>query len=228
MKQIQVATANNKIWNEPMVYAEIAEAMVLNQPFELDFMYEAPDIASLGLYDFLELKAQQHGYALNQVTIKTSNALEHHKSIAVIYQPPIHLVQQAKEYLVEVPKNKNLKHFGIFIGRSNSQRLHLACYLDQHHSDKTAMNYNFNSADDFHANNIGLEDLIRFYGIADVRREAEFIYRCPVRMTQDAPVLMNKDRELHAYSQQLLEKRCLQTRAKSYAIGKVENRTRSV
>lgn len=188
-----------------MVYAEIAEAMALDQPFELDFMSEGPDIRFLGLYDFLELKSREHDYGLNQVTIKTSNALESHKSIAVVYQPPMHLLQRAKDYLSEAPKNTKLKHFGIFIGRSNSQRLRLACYLDQHYSNKTAMNYNFNSADDFHVNNIGLEDLIKFYGITDVRKEAEFIYRCPLRMNKDAPVAMNKDAELNGYSQQLLE-----------------------
>jgi hypothetical protein len=104
MKRIKVATSDNKIWNQHHVYAEIAQAMINQQPFELDFLAEGPDIQALGLYDFLD----SFEYPSSNITIYTSNALEQHKQIQIVYRPPVHLLEDAKAYIAEVPKNNQL------------------------------------------------------------------------------------------------------------------------
>jgi hypothetical protein len=65
------------------------------------------------------------------------------------------------------------------------------------------MSYHLNFIDDFHTSNIGLEDLIKNYGIQDVRDECDFMHRCPIRIRQDAPVVIDKNLPLNP-SQQLL------------------------
>jgi hypothetical protein len=204
MISIRVATSDNKIWNQSLAYTEMIQAMCGGQSFKINLIGEGPDARSIGLYNFLESKAIELGYNLNDVTLMTANALEQHTDIKVIYKAPLHLLDNAKEYIVDVPKHDQLKHFGMFIGRSNAQRLHLATYLDSHYSDNTIMSYHFNLADDFHSRNIGLEDLIRQYGICNIQEECNFIHKCPIRIKQAPPVLINKDQKLNA-SQQLLQ-----------------------
>jgi hypothetical protein len=203
MKRITVVTSNNKIWNQEWVYADIAQAMACKTPFVLDFISEAPDLDLLGIYNFLAVKAQEFEFDLSKITVLTANALEQHSQIKIVYLPPIHLLDHAREYIADVPKHPDLKHFGIFIGRSNAQRLHLATYLDRYCKDQTIMSYHLNFIDDFHINNIGLEDLIKHYGIQDVRDECNFMHRCPVRLRPDAPVVIDKSLSLNP-SQQLL------------------------
>jgi hypothetical protein len=203
MKRITVVTSDNKIWNQEWVYADIAQAMTCGTPFVLDFISEAPDLDLLGMYNFLTVKAQELAFDLSKITVLTANALEQHSQIKIVYLPPIHLLGHARDYIAEVPKHPQLKHFGIFIGRSNAQRLHLATYLDSHYQGQTIMSYHLNFIDDFHTSNIGLEDLIKNYGIQDVRNECNFIHRCPIRLRQDAPVVIDKSLSLNP-SQQLL------------------------
>jgi len=203
VKRITVVTSDNKIWNPEWTYADILQAMIYGKPFVLDLISEGPDLDSLGIYNFLSVKAQELEFDLSKITVLTANALEQHSQIKIVYLPPIHLLDNARDYITDVPKHPNLKHFGIFIGRSNAQRLHLATYLDRCYKSQTIMSYHLNFIDDFHTSNIGLEDLIKNYGIQDVRDECNFIHQCPIRIRQDTPVVIDKSLPLNP-SQQLL------------------------
>jgi hypothetical protein len=200
MNKVKVVTSDNTIWNKEQVYTELACAILAKKPFAIDLLNEAPDLEVIGLYRYLE----ESDLNLEDVTIYTANMLEQHDKIHIVYRPPIHLLQNAKEYITDISKNQQLQHFGMFIGRSNAPRLYLATYLKQCHPDKSLLTYHFDFSDDFHSNNIGLENLIKYYGIKDIHRESMFLSLCPITLENSQPIRNNKNLKLN-HAQQLLK-----------------------
>jgi len=204
MEKIQIATSDSIIWNESQVHKSIVGAMLNNQDIVLDFMFEGPDATALNLYDWLTDFAQVINYDLRRIKIVTANALEHNNTISIQYTPTLRLLNNAKEYLVE-PEQKNMsKHFGMFIGRSNAPRLLLASWLDSQFQEQSIYTYHFNSKDEFHLNNIGLEELLRRYNQHDVSTAAKFLEKCPILLDTDAPTVIDKSLDLNP-AQQLLK-----------------------
>lgn len=199
MTEIKIITSDDKIWNKASVYTELTRTIHSKESFAIDLLYEGPDLRTNGLYQYLE----DASITLKHITVYTSNALEQHNTINIEYRPPMHLLKKANAYIVEVNKNQTFKHFGLFIGRSNAPRLHLATYLKNHYDNKSMLSYHFNTNDDFHISNIGLEDLIQKYNFQDVQKEAEFISVCPVRLNGNVGIVNNKNSELN-HAQQLL------------------------
>jgi hypothetical protein len=206
MKSIAVVTSDSKIWNHSTVHAEIVQAMSEGMPFEINLLLEGPDVRSLGLYDFLNKFSKNLDYDLSDITISTANALEKHDQIKIRYSPPCHLVQLAQQYHRKVTKHKQFKHFGLFIGRSNGPRLHLATHIDKHYRDQSLMSYHWNTIDEFHIGNIGLDDLIKQLNISDVTDESRFLSLCPIRLNKSVAVII--DKSLDSPGAQLLDQDC--------------------
>jgi hypothetical protein len=204
MKIIQVPTSDGAIWNQSLIYADIACKMKDNAPFAIDFLHEGPDIACLGLYDFLNKLSEGLNYDLSKITIYTSNMLEQHDKIKIKINPPIHLLDKAKEYITPISKKNELSHFGIFIGRSNGPRLHLASHINKYHANKSIMSYRLNLVDDFHINNIGIENIIKQHNTLDISIEAQFLKNCPIVTHDNNFVVVNKNNKLN-HAQQLLQ-----------------------
>lgn len=197
---VDILTSDYKIWNEDKVYTNLTQAINLKNPFSINLLSEGPDLRSIRLYEYLE----NSGANLSDITIFTANGLETHNKIDIRYQPPIHLLENAKAYVIDIFKNNQLKHFGMFIGRSNGPRLHLATYLDMSYHDKLVLTYNYNQVDEFHRDNIGLEELVKNYNISDVSQEAKFISQCPIKLQNKDVVHNNKNLKLN-YAQQLFD-----------------------
>jgi len=194
---IKIETIDGKIWNQEIVYIEIAKAMSRQISFCLDFNAEGPDIRALGLYDLLEDLADFYKFNTQNITIKTANALEYSDKFKVIYQPVIHLLstglwQHARDRDgTTIKKQSGLKTAGIFIGRSNAPRLYLsACINDRWPSD-VIQTFHYNANDDFHRHNIGLEDLQRQYAVKDLTLFAKFLSSCP-RLLSDRYITIDK------------------------------------
>jgi hypothetical protein len=204
MKIIQVPTSDGAIWNQSLIYADIACVMKDNVPFAIDFLHEGPDIACLGLYDFLNQLSNNLNYDLSKITIYTSNMLEQHDKIKIKISPPIHLLDNAKEYFTPISKKNELSHFGIFIGRSNSSRLHLASYINKYHANKSIISYRLNLVDDFHISNIGIENIIKQHNTLDVLIEAQFLKNCPIVTHDNNFVVVDKNIKFN-HAQQLLK-----------------------
>lgn len=204
MTVITIVTSDNQIWNKEEVYSELVYAMSLRQAFKINLLSEGPDLQSLGIYDFLDKIAQKFNFSLNQITIYTANALETHSQINIVYCAPYHLLNNAKDYITAVSKVKHLKHFGMFIGRSNAPRLHLASYIDHHYYDQCIMSYHFNFVDEFHISNVGIEDLIKYYRVQDIHVEGKFLSQCPIKLDYTTTVLIDKSLDLNP-AQQLLK-----------------------
>lgn len=200
MTVVEILTSDNTIWNRDEVYVKLSQAIDSRLPFQINLLGEAPDLRSIGLYNYLE----ESELNLADVTVYTANALEKHNKINIVYRPPMQLLENAKGYVTDIFKNSQLKHFGMFIGRSNGPRLHLATYLNQHYSNHSILSYHYNFVDEFHKDNIGLEDLIKNYNAKDVSQEAKFISQCPIRIKENTIVCNNKTLKLN-YAQQLFD-----------------------
>jgi hypothetical protein len=67
-----------------------------------------------------------------------------------------------RENLVpEVSFDNEIKHFALFVGRSNWQRLCVAGHLYSHHREKSLLTYHIDIDSDFHRPHIGLDDVLR-------------------------------------------------------------------
>jgi hypothetical protein len=204
MKTIRIPTSDGVIWEQHLIYTEIACAMAKKTPIVLDFINEGPDISQLAFYSFLDKLSTELDYNLENIIIKTSNLLETHNKIKIISSPPMHLLENAKEYITPIRKESQLKHFGIFIGRGNGPRLHLASYINKHYKNKSLTSYRFNLKDEFHLSNIGIETIIKECNTANVLTEIEFLINCPVIAYNTNLITVNKNSSLN-HAQQLLQ-----------------------
>lgn len=210
---IDVPTSDSLVWNIEHVLIDISCAMSQQDLIVIDLKQEGPDVRLTGLYNYLEYASDRFGYDLSNVSIHTCNFFESHPTIDIKYIPPIHFVNSTKERLINVSNTKDttLKHFGMFIGRSNAPRLMLASYLNKH-NDKVVRSFHYDSSDDFHRHNIGLEESIKSFDSADAMQEANFISLCPIKLNDEVssfPILKDQHNEIHSqYSKFFVEIVC--------------------
>lgn len=176
----KVITSDNKIWNQSEVLSDIAFAMSKGSDLVIDLNLEGPDFRALGLDIIIEKESQRYGYDLGKILLKTANMVENYSKIRVQKIFPKHLMEQSLAYDTETTKSKNLKHFGLFIGRNNPPRLLLGTYLYANHKDKILHTNQFDFSNEFLSANIGIEELLNRYGIKDVTGVADYIRRCPI------------------------------------------------
>ena len=179
---IEIATSDGVIWHRFNVYSKISKAMSDNEDIVIDLHAEGPDLTSLEFYKFLTDFAQHHAYDLTRIEIRGSNVLESHDQIKIKYIPPMHLLLPI-QYAVNkctAPKIENLKHFGMFIGRSNFPRLDIASHLNEYHSDSTILTYHYDPANEFHAHHIGLDDYLRHNDAGELHAVTNLLKKCPI------------------------------------------------
>lgn len=176
---IDIISSNTKIWNINQVVADIAELMIRDENITLDFNFEGPDIAETELCDIILNLAEAYHYDPKRITIVTANQVQTHNLFRVEYANPWGLVKATWRFALQCEKNIN-KHFGIFVGRSNAPRLHLASHLYKNYQDQSLITYHFNFARENHLDNIGLEELAKMFGKSNLTTEAEFLQDCPI------------------------------------------------
>lgn len=158
--KIKVATSDCKIWNKQQLIFQIISA-AQNGPLVLDLLYEGPDCNQVGIDSILDDVCNLLQVDSSHFLIQTSNQISSSR----------YTEQRTPFVELEFYKNlaKNLKaqpakpcyKFGLFIGRSNWQRLGLAAHLMQHYRDQTLIRFHYDNKDDFHQSNFGLEQLIQ-------------------------------------------------------------------
>jgi len=176
---IKVLTSDNKIWNQQQVLLDIAFAMSQGLNIEIDLLREGPDFLSLDLDNYIQSQSQRYRYDLNRIILKTANMVETYTNCTVQKQFPTHLMINTLDYDCNIDKSQDLKHFGLFIGRQNAPRLFFSYYLSVHHGDKLIHTNQFNSRNDFHCANIGLEELYVRYGVKDLDTISRYLMSCP-------------------------------------------------
>jgi hypothetical protein len=203
MVTIPIATSDSIVWDIETVITDICHAMANNNDIFISLLGEGPDLKTTGLYDRLAYCGKKFNYHLSRITIRTCNTLEQHSSINIFHRIPIYFVHTTKEALrhIDTSKDSTLKHFGIFIGRSNAPRLILATYLRKHR-DKTIGSFHYDSSNDFHKSHIGLEKSITEFNIVNVSDEADFLSQCPIKLNNKDiryPILHDQHSDIHTY-----------------------------
>ncbi len=178
---VQVTANDSAICNLESLIIDISYAMSNDDP--IDIYIEGLDIKATGLYRHLEYCADKFGYDLARISITSENLFETHSSIAVSYIPPIHFARRIIEKTSNstLIKNDLIKHFGMFVGRSNAPRLLLATYLNKC-NDKTVRSFHYDLHNVYHRPHIGLEEITKSFNISDISNEAKFLSLCPISL----------------------------------------------
>ena len=156
-----------KIWD---VSQRVAEIIKEYQTFDRAHIFlngEGPCARALGLYDLLDDLCNKFSWEKPNIRIATTNLIEHHDEYVIhkLVPPQFDLV---KEFSVTTPARykdfNDLRHFGIFIGKSNWMRLWLCSVVDQRFKDISLMTFNYDSQSEKHRDHLGLEELLLSIG----------------------------------------------------------------
>lgn len=163
---IVLPNIDGKIWNLEQKVLDIVDCVINQRPLDINLNGEGPDANELGLYSLLNVICDRYNYPKQNVTISTCNQLESHAEYCIKRKPPLY-IDTAQQFTLEheFPTktfDKDFKHFGLFIGRSNWLRLWLASYLYNQHLSQTKMTFHYDPKLDFHQDHLGLDDLSRF------------------------------------------------------------------
>ena len=177
---IIVKSSNNHIWNLNEIYSNIDTAMLHNQDITLDLNYEGPDISNTELENYIMHCANLHNYNPSRISVQTSNQVQKHDVFKIDIHSPIYIKEIAKEYEHTYDKDI-IKHFGMFIGRSNAPRLDLASYLYYAgFRDQSYLTYHYHVQSQYHRENIGIEELLIDFNHTDLDIPALFLNKCPI------------------------------------------------
>jgi len=159
MNKITVITSDGKIWDPSQTYTNLIYASQQG-PVILDLLSEGPCCQTSGIDTMLDKIVSQFGFSPSLYTIVTSNQL------------PSSRYQEQRKTWAELDMARNLAQqtratksridtlFGMFISRSNWQRLGLASHLWAHHKNQTTLTFHFDPTNEYHQSNFGLEDLV--------------------------------------------------------------------
>jgi hypothetical protein len=186
---ITVRTSDSRIWNIEEVVSDI---LCADDNAVVDLAAEGPCAVSLGLDRILAKSRAKN------LILQTSNALEHSwKNIR--YQPPMHFVDSTRRLGNKViGKDQDAKTFGIFIGRSNAERLLLSAVVANYSSLQT---FHFDRTNDFHCHNLGLENLLYRYGKEAFEKACKFLLDAPMQLDAitSYPILLDRHLDIADY-----------------------------
>jgi hypothetical protein len=122
------------------------------------------------------------------VIIDTCNQLEQHAAYKIIKHPPLYINETKQfEHNNDFNKNKNIqpgfKHFGMFIGRGNWIRLWISGSLYRNMRSKILLSYHWTPQNVFHAEHIGLDDMLKWQAnIDDISAAVALLSECPIQL----------------------------------------------
>jgi|TARA_R110000824_G_C15135758_1_gene669483 hypothetical protein len=176
---VTVITKDGHVWNINEAVVKITQAMIADADITLDFNHEGPDISQTELDSVILNLANVYHYDPKRITVLTANQVQTHDTFNVQYTTPFHLVEHTYQFALDYTKQID-KHFGIFVGRSNGPRLHLASHLYNEYKNQSLITYHYNVAREFHKDNVGLEELIKMYNKSNLTVETYFLQACPI------------------------------------------------
>ena len=171
---VTVITKDGHVWNINEAVVKITQAMIADADITLDFNHEGPDILQTELDSVILNLANVYHYDPKRITVLTANQVQTHDTFNVQYTTPFHLVEHTYQFALDYTKQID-KHFGIFVGRSNGPRLHLASHLYNEYKNQSLITYHYNVAREFHKDNVGLEELIKMYNKSNLTVETYFL-----------------------------------------------------
>lgn len=193
MQIVKIATADGVIWHRDQVYFDLLSALESKETVVVDLLSEGPCCNAIGLNHMLDRVIDYTGVEKSAITILTSNQLPSstytEQRTGFIELKLAKKIADNKEHVPSTLK----KLFGIFIGRSNWQRLGLAGHLFVKYNNQTNITFHYNPALDFFNDNFGIEQLITKQW-NQCNEVFEFLPNLPIKNSQQTyPILWNEN-----------------------------------
>lgn len=181
---VTLPNTDGKIWHAEQKIIDIINAYDSNGCVTISLNSEGPCAQSLGLYELLDNLCSSRNYTKSNITILTNNVIESHSDYK-IKKRGTQFLDSVKQFVQthQFPEKSfdDIKHFGIFVGRSNWLRLWIASNILENYADKSILTFHYDSKLDFHQVHLGLDDLINFQVSSDdVNNAVKLINQCPI------------------------------------------------
>ena len=189
--KIVAVVGDNVIYNKDQFIIDLI-ANWQQGPVIVDLLTEGPCCRSIGLDDILSDIQNKFKVKFDDLIIQTGNQLSSSKFQEK--RTRLAEIKKSKEFIIDSQTGDFEKKFGLFIGRSNGNRLGLASYLYKNYQSSTLMTFHFDPHSDFHIANLGLENFLRYNW--DQRRDIyHFLEHVPIadQKFDSYPILWNKD-----------------------------------
>jgi len=206
MVNVRVISSDCKVWNRDQVIVEIGHAMSINEDITVDLISEGPCFTSLDLTQLISQMRSLYNYQ-KDISVKTCNLSQQTcDGFQFDIEPPMHFVTNTKNKLSENIQVKHItKKFGLFVGRANAPRLDLSSYIWKNHREDAVMTYHFDIEIDYHRNNIGLDDLVRWQNTKDLHDAVDLIKSSPLKFEEvKYPILMDQHCNISCLSNDFL------------------------
>lgn len=141
MKRIILENMDQHVWNLEYKIIEIIKPLLAGQPILVDLNGEGPCAESLGIFNLLDCICDTFNIDKKLISIHTANAIENRTRYTIFESSRVYLT--LFDISMFKPNKKISKHFGIYIGRSNSNRLYLSGYLYKNCSNKTLQSFHY-------------------------------------------------------------------------------------
>jgi hypothetical protein len=188
---VKAITSDSLLWNKQQFVFDLISA-AQQGPVIIDLLHEGPDCVAAGIDAVIDQVRELLDLPKDHFLIRTSNQIKSSaypeiRTKFVELNLAKNLIQQSQ------PVSSTLKHlFGIFIGRSNWQRLGLAAHLHQKYRDRTVMTFHYDHNLEFHRNNLGLEEFVHKHWDKS-KHVYEFLKHLPIKHDEQTyPILWNE------------------------------------
>lgn len=187
---IKLETSDGLVWNYDDRVVDLIIEASQHQQVTIDLNGEGPCLASLNLIPKLERLCQEFNWPREKFHIRTCNVLEDTSQWPMTVDVN-GLVEIRQGQQLKYTANKTIeKHFGIFIGRSNSFRLWLTSLLYNDHRDRSTITFHYDYRSDFHRDNLGIDRLLpELDNISRLDEIANLIKSSPIGNNPTYPIL---------------------------------------
>lgn len=182
---INIPHLDLKIWNSEYKTIEIVNELQTHGHAVITIDGEGSDCETLGLYRLLDNICGTFGFDPSTITIHTCNQVEQHSQYCIVKHAPLYIAsgqQFANKNIIPEKNWHNLKHFGLFIGRSSWQRLWMASHVWNNYRDKSEITFHYDSSVDYHRTHLSFDELAHQIGLESAINEtADFMKQLPIK-----------------------------------------------
>lgn len=182
---INIPHIDLKIWNPEQRAIEIIKELQTNGHAVIEIDREGSDCETLGLYQLLDNICGTFGFDPGTITIHTCNQLEQHPHYQIVRHAPLYIPsgqQFARQNTIPQKNWDNLKHFGLFVGRSSWQRLWMASHVWNNYRAQAEITFHYDSGVDYHRTHLSFDELAHQIGLAPaVAQTTDFMTQLPIK-----------------------------------------------
>lgn len=174
------------IWNLEFLAVDLVKEFQQHGRIVVSLNEEGPDAEELGLYKLLDYVCNTYDIDKNLIEIRTRNLLEKHGEYSVVVREPL-FVNEAQQFAnsnnYTIKNFDHIKHFGLFVGRSNWLRLWLSSEMFDKYPQQTLQTFLYSPCDDFHKAHLGFDRLVNeLHGQCNYKGIVNLIAAAPVEV----------------------------------------------